>query len=264
MGCTARIVLALIIVAFGAVQFLASTTVERNPYTGESQRIAFSPQQEVQLGLQSVPQMVRMHGGQDPDPQAQAVVDRVGALLAANVTKMARFGDPIGYPFDFHLLADEERINAFALPGGQIFITAALFDRLENEDQLAGVLGHEIGHVVAKHSNEQMSKSGLLRGIGQGIGVLAGGESMVTASQVANTVNHVLATRFGRQDEYEADQIGCELMHLAGFDEKQILAVLEILRQAAGSSRPPEILSTHPYPENRIENIRVFLEKFPG
>jgi len=126
MGCTARLVIALLLVAFGAIQFFASTKVVTNAYTGEQQRLALTPQQEVQMGLASVPKMVAMHGGQHPDPQAQATVDRVGAKLVANVHRLAGHGDPINYPFEFHLLADPKMINAFALPGGQGFITSAL------------------------------------------------------------------------------------------------------------------------------------------
>ena len=263
MGCTARIVIALIFVAFGLIKFYASTKVVTNAYTGEKQRLALSPNQEVQLGLQSVPQMEKMHGGQHPDPQAQAMVDRVGAKLVANVHQLARHGEPIHYPFDFHLLADDKMINAFALPGGQVFITAALYRQLENEDQLAGVLGHEVGHVVAKHSNAQMSKSGLLKSIGTGIGVAVGGDSSMAASQVSAIVNQVLATRYGRDDEYESDRIGALLMQRAGYDPREILGVLEILRKAASGPRPPEMLSTHPMPENRIERIKEILAQMP-
>ena len=262
MGCTARLVIALIFVAFGVIQFLASTDVVKNPYTGEEQRLALTPKQEIALGLNSVPKMIQMHGGQHPNPQAQATVDRVGAKLVANVHRLARHeGKTIDYPFEFHLLADPKMINAFALPGGQIFITAALYNHLQNEDQLAGVLGHEVGHVVAKHSNEQMSKSGLLKSVGTGIGVAVGADNM--GNQVSAMVNQVLATRYGRSDEYESDEIGAWLMYYAGYNPREILGVLEILKRAASGPRPPEMLSTHPHPENRIEQIKIVLQKIP-
>lgn len=259
MGCTTRLVILLIFVAFGAIKFFATTNVVKNPYTGEDQRLSLTPQQEILLGLQSVPKMVEMHGGQHPDPQAQAQVDRIGQKLVANVQRMARHGDPVPYQFDFHLLADSQRINAFALPGGQIFITAALYNQLENEDQLAGVLGHEVGHVVCKHSNEQMSKSGLLKSIGTGIGVAVGGESMMAGQQVSAMLNQVMSTKYGRDDEYESDRIGALLMHHAGYNPREILGVLRILKRAAGGARQPEMLSTHPHPENRIEEIEKVL-----
>lgn len=263
MGLTARLVILLVIIAFGFIKFLSTTKVVMNPYTGEQQRIALTPQQEVQLGLQSVSKMIQQGGGQHPDAQAQATVDRVGAKLVANVNRLARHGEPIPYPFEFHLLGDENMINAFALPGGQIFITAALYKNLKNEDQLAGVLGHEVGHVVAKHSNEQMSKSGLLASIGTGIGVAVGGDSGMGTQQVASMVNQVLSTRYGREDEYESDRIGAWLMYHAGYNPRELLGVLEILKESAKGPRPPEMLSTHPHPENRIGKIKELLDQMP-
>jgi len=134
---------------------------------------------------------------------------------------------------------------------------------LKTEDQLAGVLGHEVGHVLAKHSNEQMSKSGLLKSVGTGIGVVVGGDSMAGANQVSSMVNQVLATKFCRSDEYESDKIGAWLMHYAGYNPREILGVLEVLKNAAKGPRPPEMLSTHPHPENRIEEVKKVLEQIP-
>jgi len=261
-GCTSRILLALVLIAFAYFQFLASTEKVVNPYTGEKQRIALTPQQEMAMGLQAAPQMIRQYGGEHPDSRAQALVDQVGARLVAHIDSLATQGRPIDYPFEIHLLADERTINAFALPGGQIFITAALFRALESEAQLAGVLGHEAGHVIAKHSNEQMSKAGLLRGIGSAVGVAVGGENMASSAQVAGMVNHVLSTSYGRNDEYEADEIGALLMHRAGYDPAALIGVMEILRKAGGSGSQPEFLSTHPFPENRAERLRTVV--LPG
>jgi predicted Zn-dependent protease len=125
--------MALVIVVIAVVSYYASTST--NPVTGQSQRVALSVDQEIALGLQSAPQMAQEFGGLHPDAAAQAAVDSVGNRLLA-----AGFDDGLPYPFEFHLLADSQTVNAFALPGGQVFITAALFDRLETEGQLAGVL----------------------------------------------------------------------------------------------------------------------------
>jgi len=98
--------------------------------------------------------MAEQHGGLHPDKRYQALVDNVGNKLVTN-----SIAKDTPYTYEFYLLADPKTINAFALPGGQIFITHALFAQLENEDQLAGVLGHEIGHVLGKHSNERITNA---------------------------------------------------------------------------------------------------------
>ena len=136
-----RIAIGLIIVIFAFFQKCSRT--ETNPYTGREQAIALNPQEEIALGLQSAPQMMQYHGGLYPDENMQRFVDMVGKKLVDNSVALES-----PYQYDFHLLTDPKAINAFALPGGQIFITFALYSKLENEDQLAGVLGHEIGHVV--------------------------------------------------------------------------------------------------------------------
>ena len=122
---------------------------EVNPITGENQHIGISRDQEVALRLQAAPEMAAQFGGLEPDDRIQSFVQGVGTRVAQN--SAAGTAD---YRYSFHVLRDRETVNAFALPGSPIFITAALFQRLENEAQLAGVLGHEIGHVVARHSAE--------------------------------------------------------------------------------------------------------------
>lgn len=256
-GCLSRIVIALVIVAFAYFKFIASTDVVKNPYTGQDQRISLKPQEEIALGLQAVSQMAQQHGGLYQNQQLQDAVDEVGQSLVAHTDKLViAGGEAIPYPFEFHLLADDQMINAFALPGGQIFITFALFEKLENKDQLAGVLGHEVGHVVARHSNEQMAKSGLLKGIGLAVGTAVGGEDMYSNQQIAGMVNHVLSTRYGREDEYHSDEIGAALMKYAGYDPRAILGVMEILKEAGGGNGGSEMMSTHPFPENRIEKLK--------
>jgi len=256
-GCTTRIIFALVLVVFAYIQLRATTKEVMNPFTGEKQRLALTPPQEVALGLQSVGPMSAQHGGEHPDPKAQALVDKVGAKLVAHTNQLARHGQPYKYPFEFHLLRDDKSINAFALPGGQIFITAALFSKLQNEDQLAGVLGHEVGHVIAKHSNEQMSKANFLKGLGNAAGVLVGGDNMASNAQISGMVNHVLSTKYGRSDEFESDEIGVILMAAAGYNPDEMLGVLEILKKTGGKGRQPEIMSSHPFPENRIERLKT-------
>ncbi len=245
-----RIIIGILIVAFAFVKKCAST--EENPYTGREQAIALDPQEEIRLGLQTAPQMAELHGGLYPDQRLQAYFDMVGNKLVQN-TMASR--SP--YKYDFHLLADTETINAFALPGGQIFITYALFEKL-NEDQLAGVLGHEIGHVLGRHSSERIANTEFWQTLSQGaaVGADAGG---LIAGIGQNTL-----LKNGRGDELESDDLGIQFMINAGYDPYEMIRVMEILKAATGPGRVPEFKSTHPDPENRIEKIRESIEKYGG
>jgi predicted Zn-dependent protease len=245
-----RIFIGLAIVAFAFIKKCSST--EENPYTGREQAIALNPQEEIRLGIQTAPQMVQQHGGLYPDERMQAYVDMVGNKLVKNTVAA---NSP--YQYDFHLLADPETINAFALPGGQIFITYALFQKL-NEDQLAGVLGHEIGHVLGRHSSERIANTEFWQTLSQGasVGADAGG-------LVAGIGQNTLLTN-GRDDELESDDLGVRFMINAGYDPYEMIRVMEILKSAAGPNRIPEFQSTHPDPENRIERIKESIKKYGG
>jgi predicted Zn-dependent protease len=146
-----RIFIGLAIVAFAFIQKCSNT--EENPYTGRSQHITMTSDQEIAIGLQSAPEMAQQHGGLYPDQRLQSFVESVGNKLVQD--SIAR---ETPYKYDFHLLADDQTINAFALPGGQCFSTYALFSQL-TEAQLAGVLAHEIGHVIGRHSAERIADS---------------------------------------------------------------------------------------------------------
>ncbi|MBT8271759.1 MAG: M48 family metalloprotease [Flavobacteriaceae bacterium] len=239
------------IILFAVIKYCSSAEV--NPYTGEKQHIALSEEQEIALGIQVAPQMAQQHGGLYPDERYQAFVDQVGQRLVNS--SIAR---ETNYKYDFHLLADEQTINAFALPGGQIFITYALFSKLENEDQLAGVLGHEIGHVIGRHSAERMAKQGLTQGILSGVAVGIDPNTAQGAAAIAQMLN----MQYGRDDELQSDDLGVKFMLRAGYNAEEMIGVMEILKAAAGPNRVPERMSTHPDPENRMEKIREAIEKY--
>ena len=236
---------------------------ELNPVTGENQRIDMTKEQEIALGLEAAPQMARQYGGLHPDEGAQALVDEVGQ----RIVQMSQAGG-MGYNFEFHLLRDDQTINAFALPGGQIFITAGLYKQFSTEGELAGVLGHEIGHVVGRHSAEQLAKSRLLEGL-SGAAVIAAYDpdnpSSVGQAQMAAMVGQLVNMKFGRDDEIESDRLGVRFMSDAGYDPRSMIRVMEILASASEGNRPPEFMSTHPDPGNRIENIEEAIQiEFPN
>lgn len=255
-GCGGRLAIALVIAGFAIFQFYSSTSEEVNAFTGRKQRLALNPQEEIQLGLQSRQEMAGMHGGLSQDAQARERVQRVGRKLVDDSE-----ADETVYQFDFHLLADKDTVNAFALPGGQIFITEALYRLLPAEDELAGVLGHEIGHVVGRHSSEQIAKSKLFNGLTMAV-VLAtsDGQSQGNA-QLAQLVNQVVTTKYGRSDEIESDRLGVKFLIQSGYRPEALIRVMEVLKQASGGGGGPEFLSTHPAPENRMELIKAEIER---
>ncbi len=259
------LLIGLVIALVGGVRYCGQT--QRNPVTGELQRVALSPRQEVALGLHSAPMMIARHGGELRDSQIAPYVESVGQRL---VQKSLANKSP--YRFQFHVLADKRTINAFALPGGQIFITQALLLKLRSEAQLAGVLGHEIGHVIARHGAQHLAKQQL-------------GQLLVTAVQVgsydsrdphrnrnaallAQAANQMIGLRYGRQDELEADDYGFRIALDGGYNPHGIVELMQVLDQASAGGRMPEFLSTHPNPGNRrallLERIQQAFPSPPG
>ena len=256
-----RILIALVLVAAALFTYFGSSVY--NPITDETQHINISPDQEVALGLQAAPEMAQEYGGLSNDTQAQALVDQVCQRLVQRSD-----AGKSDYPFECHLLADTQTINAFALPGGQVFITAALFDRLETEGQLAGVLGHEIGHVVARHGAEHIANEQLTQGL-TGAMVVASYDPNEPNSQYAAAfaalVGQLVNLRYGRSDELESDTLGVRFMSEAGYDPNAMIRVMQILEESSSGGRPPEFFSTHPNPENRIARIQqAIAEQFPN
>lgn len=251
----ARLIGALIIALIGIFMFMSRT--EENPVTGEKQHVAISPEQEIRLGLESAPEMSREMGGEVPVSDPRTIeVQKIGQHL---VNSFGAKNSP--WKFNFHLLADQKTINAFALPGGQVFITLGLLDKLQTEAQLAGVLGHEIGHVFERHSAQQMAKNQL----GQSliVAVAAGTDQEQRSLMLASVVNQMIQLRYGRKDESQADTWGIKLMEKAGFDPRAMIQVMEVLKAAGGDSRGVELFQSHPNPDLRIEQINAYLKENP-
>lgn len=261
-GWKLRLILAAVIILFSAVSYYSSTSV--NPITQEHQRVGgISPEQEIEIGLSAAFEMANQHGGASADTQAARRVEMMGKRIEnALYHKLAQQGINLPYRFDFHLLADNQVINAFALPGGQVFITEALYRRLSHDGQLAGILGHEIGHVIERHGVERLAQSKFYQNLAGAAGV-AGGD--MSSAQVAGALLQTLSLGYGRQAELESDRWGVELMALIGYHPAHMLDVMEILKDASPGGAPPEFLSSHPKPENRQKYIREVIEhKFPN
>jgi predicted Zn-dependent protease len=255
-SCSGRLIIAAVIAAVSLFSYFGSR--QDNPVTGETQYIGITVEQEIALGLQAAPQMAAEFGGLDSDQSAQVLVDQVGNLL---VQSSAASETP--YEYEFHLLEDDQTINAFALPGGQLFITRALFDRLQTEGELAGVLGHEIAHVVARHSAEHIAKAQLTEGL-TGAAVIAtydpDNPASANTAQIAALIGQLINLKFGRDDELESDFLGVCFLNDAGYDPEELIRVMQVLASASQGNEPPEFFSTHPNPERRIERIQQAIQ----
>jgi predicted Zn-dependent protease len=261
-GFPMRLILAVILALVSFITYYSKSVI--NPVTGKKQHIDLSVNQEIALGLQAVPQMEAQYGGEVHDMTKR---DRVLRVFRRLVERTAAGKTP--YKFTVHLLNDTKTINAFALPGGQVFMTLALLQHLTTDGQIAGVLGHEIGHVIARHGAEHLAQEQLTQGL-VGAAVVAssdpndpqrGARNAAIAAAVANMVN----LRFSRDDELQADQLGVHFMADAGYDPRSMLAVMKVLQDVEASGHaPPEFFSTHPNPAHRTERIQAAIQRlFP-
>jgi predicted Zn-dependent protease len=260
-GSGIRILVGIVIAVISFISYF--TSQQTNEVTGERQFVSMSREQEISLGLKSAPEIAREFGGESPDTEAQRRLDQIGERLTTNT--FASEGTP--WEFNFTVLADDEVINAFALPGGPTFITEALFYKL-SEREIAGVMAHEVVHVLGRHGAERLAKAELTNGL---VGAVAVASGEASAAQTAAVVGQLINLSYGRDAELESDSIGVCLMIDAGYDPRGMAEVMMVLNEASSGQRPPEFLSTHPNPENRIEQIEEtianadeFCESFLG
>lgn len=247
-----RIVIAIIIAIIGVITYFSKT--ETNPITGEKQRVSLSVDQEIQLGLQAAPELIQEMGGEARDSKLNAYIDKVGNRVLSSTE-----AGKSPFKFEFYLLADNKTVNAFALPGGQVFITMGLYKLLTTEDQLAGVLGHEIGHVINRHGSEHMAKQELTQQLVQATQVASGGYDQ---GMIAQYVGQMVNLKYGRDDEIESDKYGVKYLVESGYKPEAMIEVMEILNDASGKNKSPEFLSSHPNPENRIQRIKEYIQQY--
>jgi beta-barrel assembly-enhancing protease len=255
-----HVFLGLVVAVIGAAFYYCTRQV--NPVTGEMQHVSLSPQQEIAMGLAAAPEMEEQFGGELADASVAGAVSRVGQKVVAG-SDAARSE----YRYAFHVLRDPETVNAFALPGGQVFVTAGLLKHLRNEAQLAGVLSHEVGHVVGRHSAEHLAKAQFTQILVGAAGVAASDDrgDGQRAAAVAAMVGSLVNMKFSRKDESEADAFGVKYMSQAGYDPRAMIELMRILKEASGPSRQPEFLNTHPDPGNREQAIEAEVARlFPG
>lgn len=208
---------------------------------------------EIEIGKAYVPYAIEEFDGLYPDKEVQEYVRSVGRSLVKHTERRL--------PYEFYVV-NSSLINAFALPGGPVMITRGLFMKLNSESELASVLGHELGHINARHHARFLEKQfglNLLLNIGA---LLVGdkpyGQALLQFGQVGAGL---LSLKFSRDQEREADQLGILYTYRAGYDPMGIIGVFEMFKSMERGGRPPEWLSTHPLPETRIAEAKGEIQK---
>ena len=233
---------------------LLVTACAKAPYTGRSQLILLSTQQELALGNQAAEEILQKEP-ESRNPKYTKPTLRVGWRIAEAAAQP-------GYKWEFHVI-DKDVPNAFCLPGGKVFVYTGLFEFAENDAQLAAVIGHEAAHAIVRHGAERVS-AGLLAQFTQAAAQVAVSNQSSEVRQLFNVGFGVAATYgvilpFSRNQEYEADRVGLILMAKAGYHPD---AAVEFWRNMASNKdkpNPPEYLSTHPSDQNSIQAIQSLI-----
>jgi predicted Zn-dependent protease len=228
------------------------TSCSVNPTTGKRQLTLISEEQEIAMGKEADGQ-ISQQLGLYPDEELQRYVQDLGSDLAARSERP-------NLPWTFRVV-DDEVVNAFALPGGFIYITRGIMSHLGAEAELVGILGHEIGHVTARDSVNQMSK-GMLAQIGLGVGSILSPE-LASLSGLAQNAMSLLFLKYSRDDERHADESAFRYTGRAGYDPRGLVEVFELLERVGARSEGggvPSWLATHPQPERRREEAEKVVQ----
>jgi predicted Zn-dependent protease len=228
------------------------TGCARNPVTGKSELSLVSEAQEIQMGQQASKEVAQSIGLYN-DANVQSYVAGIGKRMAANSERPK-------LPWEFHVV-DDASVNAFALPGGFIYVTRGLMTSINDEAELVTVVGHEIGHVTNRHSVQQISKAQLAQ-LGLGIGSILSSD-IARFGQLASAGLSILFLKYSRDAENQADQAGFHYALQQGYDVREMTKVFETLdriSETGGGGKLPEWLATHPNPGNRIKHIEKMLD----
>jgi predicted Zn-dependent protease len=245
--------ISLLVALTASVFAVGACTV--NPATGKRQITLISEQQEIAMGLQAKEDAVAQYGAY-PDEELQQYVSELGHQLAS-VSERPEL------PWSFTVV-DDPTVNAFALPGGQIFITRGILGHFNSEAELASVMGHEIGHVTGRHSVEQMSTAQLAN-LGLGVAMIASEDIRPYAGMAAQGLQ-LMFLKFGRDDERESDELGLRYMTRAGYDPNEMpkmFVTLGRISDQQGGGRIPAWASTHPDPGNREQKTYERIKGLP-
>lgn len=245
----------LLVAGLGAGLMAGPLGCARNPVTGKSELSLVSEAQEIQMGQAGAKEVAQSIGFYN-DAKVQSYVANIGKRMAA-------VSERPNLPWEFHVV-DDAAVNAFAIPGGFIYVTRGLMSSINTEAELATVLGHEIAHVTNRHSVQQISKSQLAQ-LGLGIGSILSSD-IAKFGQLAGAGLGLLFLKYGRDAENQADAGGFRYALGQNYDVREMPKVFETLgriSESGGGGRLPEWLATHPEPGNRIEHIEKMLDTVP-
>jgi beta-barrel assembly-enhancing protease len=219
---------------------------------------AYSPATDIQLGKQNA-QILEKRLPLCHDPKVDAYLTKLGLKLVAKLPTRG-----VQYPWEFHCVNSKE-INAFALPGGYVFVNRGAIEVSDDEAQLAAVMGHELSHVVLRHGTAQASKAQLLQGAAGIFGGIFGGSAggALLTQGVALGAGSVLL-HYSRSDETQADVLGTQALYDAGYDPRAMAQFFEKLEAETKGKNPPQFLSDHPNPGNRVERVDEEVDKLGG
>src|ERR1700756_4720225 len=218
----------------------------------------YSPQTDIQVGKQNADYMAKRLPLCN-DPKVDAYLTNLGMRL---VSKLPTRGQQ--YPWEFHCVNDKS-INAFALPGGFVFVNRGAIEVSDSEAQLAAVMGHELSHVALRHGTAQASKAQLAQGAAGIFGGLFGGSTggdLLTEGVALGAGGLLL--RYSRGAETPADVMGTQVLYDAGYDPRAMAQFFEKLEGETKGKNPPQFLSDHPNPDNRLERVDEEIDKLGG
>src|SRR5512136_539077 len=233
---------------------LAALSCAVNPVTGKKEFMLYSESQEIELGKQTDTEVAATYGVYD-DAALQAYVSKIGLALAAK-------GQRPNLPWRFTVL-DSPVVNAFAVPGGAVYITRGILAMMNSEAELAAVLGHEIGHVNARHSMSQMSKQQVAT-LGLAVGSVIS-QKFAKYAGLAGAGLQVLFLKYSRDNENQADGLGMDYSRAAGYNPADMAVTFTALQKMgdlSGGRSLPGFLSTHPVTADRIQHVQTMLQ--PG
>ena len=233
-----------------------------NPVTGRPELVLMSEAQEIQQGKEAAPQIAATMGIYQDD-ELQRYVEGIGKRMAA-------LSERPHLPWEFHVI-DDSAVNAFAVPGGFIYVTRGILATMNSEAELASVVGHEIGHVTARHSVSQTTRAQLANygmGVGMiGLAVMGAGQAGQMLGQMVGQGVGLLFLKYSRDDETQSDDLGLRYMSSAGYAPSEMPHVFHTLArestEMSEGARVPEWQSTHPAPENREGRIKQEIAKLP-